>query len=162
MLGFPMIYYEAESSKSSVTITFDQFLIESINGQFVNFQYLQKFRYQAYLVNFIVDFNLAELQRKDPDAFADPAALSEEIGVFSHCNFINKIMSRVYELLYEDIVPKVTVQMSKNLQLVKNKATGDWFLYSYATVITIYGFRGFPSVLPTFLTSRIFLLEFAR
>lgn len=80
MLCFLMIYYEDDSSKSLVTAAFDQFLSEIINSQFMNFQYLQKFRYQAYLVKFIIDFYLAELQGKDPDAFADPAALSEELG----------------------------------------------------------------------------------
>jgi len=56
-----MIYYEADSSKGSFTIAYNQFLSESINGQFANFLFLQKFKYQAYLVKFIIDFNLAEL-----------------------------------------------------------------------------------------------------
>ena len=49
------------------------------------------------------------MQGKDPEAFADPTTLSEEIRVFSHCNFINKIISRVYEPLHEEKFPRVTV-----------------------------------------------------
>ena len=44
MLGFLVVYYEADKSKSSVTVTFDQFLSERINGQLANFQFLHKFR----------------------------------------------------------------------------------------------------------------------
>jgi len=162
MLGFLMVYYEANSSKGSVTVAFDQFLNDSINGQFTNFQFLQKFRYQAYLVKFIIDFNLAELQGMDPQAFADPATLSEDIWVFSHCDFINKIISRIYELLYEDKLPRVTEEMRKSLRLTKGKATSDWFLYPDVTIVRVYGFRGFPYVLPAFLTPRIFFMDFSR
>jgi len=61
MPGFLMVYYEVDSSKGQVTVAFDEFLSDSINGQFANFQFLQKFRYSAYLVKFIIDFNLSEL-----------------------------------------------------------------------------------------------------
>ena len=40
MLGFLMIYHEAEKSQGSITIAFDQFISESMHGQFVNFQYI--------------------------------------------------------------------------------------------------------------------------
>ena len=61
MLGFLVVYYEAEKSKNMVTVAFDQFLSESIHEQFINFWHLQKFRYQAYFLRFIVGFNLEEL-----------------------------------------------------------------------------------------------------
>jgi len=137
MLGFLMVYYEADNSKGSVIVAFDQFLSDSINGQFVNFQFLQKFRYLAYLVKFITNFNLAELQGKDPRAFVDSTTLSEDAGVFSHCDFISKIISRFYELLYEDKLPRVTKETRKSLQLSESKATSDWFLYEDVTVIRV-------------------------
>lgn len=37
MLGFLMVYYEADNAKSLVTVAFDQFLSDRINGQFANF-----------------------------------------------------------------------------------------------------------------------------
>jgi len=80
-------------------------------------------------MKFIIDFNLVELQGKDPKAFADPATLSEEVGVFSHCDYINRIMSIIYELIHEEKLPRVIEEMRKSLQLKKGKATGDWFLY---------------------------------
>jgi len=157
-----MIYYEAEKSKSVVIVAFDQFLSESIHGQFVNFQYIQNFRYQAYLLKFLVDFNLVELQGKDSEALTDPTAFSEEADVFSHFDFINEVMSRIYELIHEEKFPRVTEEMRKGLQLKKGKAIGDWFLYQDSRVTRVYDFQGFPYVPSTFLTPRFFYLEFSR
>ena len=153
-----MIYYEAEKSKSVVIVAFDQFLSESVHGKFLNFQYIQKFRYQAYLLNFHVEFNLEESRGEDPKAFVDPATLSEEANVFSHYDFINKIMSKIYDLIHEGKFPRVIEEMRKGLQLKKGKATGDWFLYRGSIVIRVYSFQGFPYVLLAFLTPIIFYL----
>ena len=73
MLGFLVVYFEADKSEDSVTIAFDQFLSESINCQMVNFKLLQKFRYAAYLVKFIIDFNLNILMAKDLETFRRPS-----------------------------------------------------------------------------------------
>jgi len=162
MLGFLIIYYEADIAKNRVTVTLDQFLSKNIHGQFINFKFLQKFRYQAYLLKFIVDVNLEELHNKVPEAFVDLVTLSEEVGVFSHDEFINNIMSNIYELIYEDRFPRVIEDMRKALQLKKGKTTGDWFLYWNHIVIRVYGFCGLHFTLLTFLTPRIFYLEFSR
>lgn len=53
-----MVYFEVDKSKGLVIVVFDQFLSESINFQMLNFKFLKKFRYTAYLVKFIIDFNL--------------------------------------------------------------------------------------------------------
>ena len=140
MLGFLMIYHEAEKSQGSITVAFDQLFSESMHGQFVNFQYISKFRYQTYLLKFLVEFNLSELQGKDPEMFANPDAFSEEAGVFSYFDFTNKVISRIYDIIHEERLPRVTKEMRSGLQLKKGKATGDWFLYHHSTVIRIYGF----------------------
>ena len=64
-------------------------------------------------MKFITDFNLNELQAKDPWAFVKPGELSKDARVLSHCEFINKVISRFYEFLYED---RVTEEMHKSLQ----------------------------------------------
>ena len=104
----------------------------------------------------LVDFNLSELQGKDPVSFANSAAFSEESNVFTFFDFTNKVMSQVFELIHEERLNRVTEDMISGLQLMKKKATGDWFLYQHSTVVRVYGFQGFPYVLPTFLTPRIF------
>lgn len=52
-------------------------------------------------------------------------------------------MSRFYELLYEDKLPRVIEEMRKSLEFSEGKTTGDWFLYDDFMVIKVYGFRGF-------------------
>ena len=93
----------------------------------MNFQYIQKFRYQAYLIKILVDFNLSELQGKDPVSFANSAAFSEESNVFTFFDFTNKVMSQVFELIHEERLNRVTEDMRSGLHLMKKKATGDWF-----------------------------------
>ena len=52
--------------------------------------------------------------------------------------------------------------MKELLQLSPSKMVGYWFLTEAETVIRLYGFVHQPYVLPTFLTVRIFSLEFLR
>jgi len=111
-------------------------------------------------VKFITDFNLNELRAKDPRAFTKLADLSEDVGVLSYCEFVNKVISRFYELLYEDKLPRVTKEMRKSLQLSEGKTTGDWFLYNDVMVIRVYGFWGFPYVFPALLTPESSLWNF--
>ena len=110
----------------------------------------------------LVDFNLSKLQGKDLVSFANSAAFSEESIVFTFFDFTNKVMSQVFELIHEERLNRVTEDMISGLQLMKKKATGDWFLYQHSTVVRVYGFQGFPYVLPAFLTPGIFYLEFER
>ncbi len=83
MLGFLVVFYEVDKLNDSVTVALDQFLSESINGYMANFQFLQKFRYAAYLVKIIIDFNLDVLQAKDPKTFRKPSELSQDVEVLS-------------------------------------------------------------------------------
>ena len=50
---------------------------------------------------------------------------------------------------------KVKLQMSV-------EPTGDWFLHMNFTMLKIYGFKEEPYKLPSFLTPRLFALEFLR
>ena len=52
--------------------------------------------------------------------------------------------------------------MKEMLQLSPSKMIGYCFLIEFETVIRLYGFVHQPYVLPTFLTIRIFSLEFLR
>ena len=70
-------------------------------------------------------------------------------------------MSRVYQLIFDQELPRVIDIMKINLQ-IGSEIIGDWFLYDEYTEIRLYGFTGNPFLLPAFLTNRIFSLEFAR
>lgn len=84
------------------------------------------------MLTFIVQFNLEELQGKDPEAFADPVVLSEEVGAPSHCEFINKIMFKVYKLIHQENFPRVIEEMRKGIQLKRTKLKVTGFCISIA------------------------------
>ena len=52
--------------------------------------------------------------------------------------------------------------MEEALQFAPNRKTGEWFLLEEHTIIRVYGFSHEPYILPTFLTPRVFSLEFIR
>ena len=76
--------------------------------------------------------------------------------------FVNTIMAEIYKLLFDDVLQRVLEDMRLMLQYSLEDRTGDWFLYKEFTVLRVYGFTGEPYRLPTFLTPRIFALEFMR
>ena len=97
----------------------------------------------------------------DVDLFTDTLNLTEELGCKYFPHFANKIMLRIYTLIFDQELPKDTKMMKSHLQ-IGSEVTGDWFLYAEYTRIRLYGFTGYPFLLPAFLTDRIFALEFAR
>ena len=92
--------------------------------------------------------------------FIDTFNLLEELGGRSFVQFANKIMSRVYKLIFGQELPRVIDIMRTHLQ-TGSKIKGDWFLYVECTGIRSYGFTRNPFLLPYFLTEMIFSLEFA-
>jgi hypothetical protein len=74
--------------------------------------------------------------------------------------FINKIMSRIYSLIFDS--PRVLEEMKSLLQPSPENAMGDWMFFTQSTVIWVYGCQEGPHLLPVFLTPRIFALEYIR
>ena len=71
-------------------------------------------------------------------------------------------MSKVYKMLFNEELARVLDEMKCLMQPSPEDRIGDWFLHKDSTVLRVYGFTGKPYKLPTFLTSRIFSLEFMR
>jgi hypothetical protein len=76
--------------------------------------------------------------------------------------FINKIMSRIYSLIFGIDLPRVIEEMKNSLQLNLENMVGDWVLFTQSTVIWVYVYHEGPHLLPIFLTPRVFSLEFIR
>ena len=76
-----------------------------------------------------------------------------------YCKFMNQLMAKIYDLFFQERLPRVLLEMSEMLQLSNSKNIGDWFLTEFGTTIRLYGFVHPPYVLPAFLTPRIFSLE---
>ena len=126
----------------------------------MNFHMAKTFRYQTLLFLIIIHQNWVELHKIDPGLFMDTFNLSEESGGKSFVQFTNKIMSRVYQLIFEQELPRVTDIMRTNLE-IGSKIIGYWFLYAEYTEIRLYGYTGNLFLLPTLMTDMIFSLEFA-
>jgi hypothetical protein len=76
--------------------------------------------------------------------------------------FINKIMSRMYSLIFGSNLPRVLEEMKSCLQPNPESRIGDWMLFIQSMTIWVYGYQEGPHILPVFLTPGIFALEFIR
>jgi hypothetical protein len=153
MLGFLLTFFKSESGLS-VCINFDQFLADNIHKQLVNFRSLRHFRYYTYLLRIFLETNKRE--------FPEATFVSTECKRITLLIFINKVMSRVYSLIFNTILPRVLDDMRSYLQPNPENRVGDWVLFMHSTVIWVYGCHESPYLLPIFLTPRIFSLEFIR
>ena len=80
----------------------------------------------------------------------------------NYCKFMNGLMEKIYSIFFQERLPRVVLEMKEILQLSPSKMIGDWFLSESEIVIILYGFVHQPYILPSFLTTRIFSLEFLR
>jgi hypothetical protein len=153
MLGFLLTFFKSESGLS-VCISFDQFIADNIHKQLVNFLSLRHFRYYTYLLKIFLETNKRE--------FPEATFVSTECKRITLLIFINKVMSRVYSLIFNTSLPRVLDDMRSYLQPNPENRVGDWVLFMHSTVIWVYGCHESPYLLPIFLTPRIFSLEFIR
>ena len=72
---------------------------------------------------------------------------------------MNFLMAEIYNLFFQERLPRVFPEMRKTMQLSHSKIIGDWFLTEFGTIIRLYDFVHQPYILPSFLTTRFFSLE---
>lgn len=80
-------------------------------------------------------------------------------GIF---NFVNKFISQVYLLIYEQSFPRVCLELQVCLQPSVEDPVGYWFLYQNYIVLRVYGEDLNAYRFPNFLTRRIVSLEVLR
>jgi hypothetical protein len=71
-------------------------------------------------------------------------------------------MSKAYQIIHDEIPPRIFPECKKLLQLSPDKRVGDWYIFENYTEIKIYGSELQPFLLPVFLNPRIFALEYIR
>ena len=98
-----------------------------------------------------IDYNEEDLQVPDMEITTDMAT--------DYYKFMNKLMAEIYDLFFQERLPRVLPKMRQILQLANSKRIGDWFLTKFKTTIRLYGFLHQPYILPAFLTTRVFSLE---
>jgi len=142
MLSFLLTFFKSEPGLS-VHINFDQFLADTIHKQLVNFRSLRHFRYYTYLLRIFLETNKRE--------FPEAAFVSIECKRITLLIFINKVMSRVYSLIFNTNLPRVLDDMKRYLQPNLENRVGDWVIFMHSTLIWVYGCHESPSLLPIFL-----------
>ena len=45
-----------------------------------------------------------------------------------YCKFMNQLMAKIYELFFQERLPRVFPEMRQMMQLLNSKKIGDWFL----------------------------------
>jgi hypothetical protein len=55
--------------------------------------------------------------------------------------FINKIMSRVYTLIFSMYLQRVLEEMKISLQPNPENRVRDWMLFTHSTIIWVYGYQ---------------------
>jgi hypothetical protein len=102
MLGFLLTFFMSESGQS-VCVSFDKFIADNMHQQLVNFNSLRHFRYYTHLLRMFLESNKTE--------FPETAFISTECKRITMLIFINKIMSRVYSLIFGSDLPRVLEEM---------------------------------------------------
>ena len=64
--------------------------------------------------------------------------------------------------MHEQSPPRIFQEIKSMLHESVETQLGDWFLFKYYTEIRMYGAELKPFKLPSFLTVRVFALEFIR
>ena len=70
-------------------------------------------------------------------------------------------MAKVYKMFFRIELPRASKEVRNKFQL-STALISDWFLFRDHTIIRVYGFIGTPYIIPTFMTSRLFSLEYIR
>jgi hypothetical protein len=100
-----------------------------------------------------------ETNKKD---FPEATFISTECKRITLFIFINKVMSRVYSLIFNTSIPRVLDDMWIYLLPNLENRVGDWVLFMHSIVIWVYGCHESPYILLIFLTPIVFSLEFIK
>jgi hypothetical protein len=152
MLGFLIKLFQSNSGQF-VCINFDEFLVDTIHKQLVNFHCLRHFRYCTSLMNIFLTNNNAEMPEEE--------SITIEINMMTSVIFINKVMSKAYQMIFNVKLPRFIEEMRIHLQNPEDRI-GDWTIFINSTVIWVYVFHEFHYLFPIFFTPTIFSLEFLR
>ena len=139
ILGFLLKMSSFGSESQSVPVfSLDEYLAEAIHLQLSEFPKVRFFKFQTYLLNMLLCSNVTELQFLSTIFSSD---LPKQISMFE---FANSIMSKIYKMLFDEVLPRVLEDMKCLIQSSPEDRVGDWFLHKDSTVLRIYGFTGEP------------------
>ena len=86
----------------------------------------------------------------------------KNIEEYSFSDYVNQFLHMSLCLLSTDVIPRISTEIRRILHLIEQAKIGDWYLYQNYTEIRIYGCELPPYMLPVFVPTRIFALEYIR
>ena len=98
----------------------------------MNFHGTKVFRFQSFLLRILIAYNKEDLQVPKLEITADMAT--------DYCNFMNQLMAKIYDLFFQERLPRVFPEMRQMIQLSNSKKIGDWFHTEFGMTIRLYGF----------------------
>ena len=102
ILGFLLKMSSMSSKSQSVHVfSLDEYLAEAIHLQLSEFPKVRFFKFQTYLLNMLLCSNVTELQFLSTIFSSD---LPKQINMFE---FANSIMSKIYRMLFDAVLPQV-------------------------------------------------------
>ena len=78
------------------------------------------FRFQSFLLRILIAYNEEDFQVPELEITIDMAT--------DYCKFMNQLMAEVYNLFFQERLPRVLPEMRQMLQLSNRKKIGHWFL----------------------------------
>ena len=91
----------------SCCLKFDEFLAENIRSQLANFHGTKVFRFHSFFMRMLIAYNEEDLQVPELEITIDMA--------MNYCKFMNQFMAEVYDLLFQERLPKVFPEMRQML-----------------------------------------------
>ena len=94
-------------SYQSCCLKFDEFLAKNICSQLANFHGTKVFRFQSFLLRILIAYNEEDLQVPELEITSDMA--------MDYCKFMNQLVVEVYDLLFQEMLPRVFPEMRQML-----------------------------------------------
>ena len=111
ILGFLLKISSLGSESQSIPVfNIDEYLAETIHLQLSEFPKARFFKFQTYLLNMLLCSNVTELQFLSTMFSPD---FPKQIRMFE---FANSIMSEIYRMLFDEVLPRVLEEMKCMMQ----------------------------------------------
>jgi len=155
------------------TIKYDyaSFITDKIHGQFMNLE-RGVFKYTTFIYHLLLYYHpiFFIFPIRKLDAKGERRSIIFWTSVFhrivetpyTYCEFIDLFIHPASTLLIGNSLPRLSHDIRKILQLLKNYRIGDWYFYQDHTEIRIYGCELCPYKLPRYAPMRLFALEYFR
>jgi hypothetical protein len=116
-----------------------QFLTDQIHHQLSEFETLIRFRYKSYLVHlflFLQAIHFSHLGMKIEDEIGNPVSVIHWTSLIKKktlnigfSEYVDQFMSKAYQIIHDEIPPRVFPECKNLLQPSPENKVGDWYIF---------------------------------